>query len=113
MENHPENPSSNAIGGGVSEDSLKKAISDSGYPLQAVVADQLRKTFEASKIDAYLIQEEWPYLDGDTGTVPGLRPKYFRCSRGCDEPGDGGEQVFVIFRFADGGGDAVEAELAA
>ena len=43
----------------------------------------------------------------------GLRSKYFRCSRGCDESGDGGEQVFVVFGFADGGGDAVEAELAA
>ena len=40
---------------------------------------------------------------------PGLRPKYCRCSRGCDEPGDGGEQVFVVFGFADGGGGAVEA----
>jgi len=44
---------------------------------------------------------------------PGLRPKYFRCSRGCDESGDGGEQVFVVFGCADGCGDVAEAELAA
>lgn len=47
------------------------------------------------------------------GRKPGLRPKYCCCSRGCDEPGDGGEQPFVVFGFTDGGGDAVEAELAA
>jgi hypothetical protein len=47
------------------------------------------------------------------GFDPGLRPKYFPCSRSCDEPGDGGEQAFVVFGFADDGGDVAETELAA
>lgn len=72
MKMHSGNPSSNTIGAGVSEESLKQAINESGYPLQAVVADQLKKTFEASKVLSYLIQEEWPYIDGDTGTVRSL-----------------------------------------
>lgn len=43
--------------------------------------------------------------------MPGLRPKYFRCSQGRVEAGDGDEQVFVVFGFADGGGDVLEAGL--
>jgi hypothetical protein len=72
MKIHSDNPSSNAMGPGISEESLKQAINESGYPLQAVAADQLKKTFEASKLQSFLIQEEWPYIDSDTGTVRSL-----------------------------------------
>src|SRR5271169_1242553 len=67
MKMHSDNPSSNTIGAGISEESLKQAVKESGYPLQAVAADQLKRTFEASKIHSYLIKEEWPYIDDDTG----------------------------------------------
>jgi hypothetical protein len=43
----------------------------------------------------------------------GFRPKYFCCSRGCGETCQGRDQVFVVFGFADGGGYAGEAGLAA
>ena len=72
MKMHSDNPPGNAIGPGTSEESLKQAINESGYPLQAVAADQLQKTFAASKVQSFLIQEEWPYIDGDTGTVRSL-----------------------------------------
>ena len=60
------------------------------------------------------VRPAWPRnASMRAGRYSGLRPKYCRCSRGCDEPGDGGEQVFVVFGFADGGGGAVEAVLVA
>ena len=63
MKMHSDNPPGNAIGPGTSEESLKQAINESGYPLQAVAADQLQKTFAASKVQSFLIQEEWPYYE--------------------------------------------------
>jgi hypothetical protein len=59
MKSASDNPSSNVLGSGISEADLDKAINKSGYPLQLVVAQRL--------ID-FGIQEEWSYIDPDTGT---------------------------------------------
>jgi hypothetical protein len=51
-------PSLNPFGMGVKERDVFEAIKRSGYPLQTVIASQLRETFA--------VQEEWSYIDGDT-----------------------------------------------
>lgn len=58
MDTAPDNPTTNKIAPGVSEQSLAEAIEKSGYPLQTVVARTLRKSFS--------VQEEWSYIDGDS-----------------------------------------------
>ena len=52
------NPKSNSLGAGISERDVAGAISKSGYPLQTILANSLRQTFQ--------IQEEWSYIDRDT-----------------------------------------------
>ena len=82
--------------------------------------DVLRTTINMAPADDYgyttlaNLYLDWARsVSGSSPDEAGLRSKYCRCSRGCDEPGDGGEQVFVVFGFADGGGGAVEAVLVA
>jgi hypothetical protein len=57
----PSNPTSNNLPSELTEADILEAISDSGYPLQTIVADQLRSdSFEE-------VQQEWSYLDQDSG----------------------------------------------
>lgn len=49
------NPSSNRLGAGIRESDIRAAVDKSGYPLQTVIADMLRKSLG--------VQEEWSYVD--------------------------------------------------
>jgi len=61
MEGAPNNPATNKLGHGLTEAALQAAVSNSGYPLQAVVAGRLRPRFNVS--------QEWAYLDSDSGDL--------------------------------------------
>lgn len=67
MKTIDNNPPSNVLGPGITEDSLKSAISNSGYPLQTIVADYIRTELNAVLEWPYSIQQEWAYIDKDTG----------------------------------------------
>lgn len=54
-----KNVPSNAIGPGVNEGELLKAVSRSGYPLQTVIGARLLER-------DYRLLEEWPFVDEDT-----------------------------------------------
>ena len=58
MKCSPENPPSNRLTPGVSDEALQAAIQASGYPLQLQVAQSLSEKF--------YIQEEWSYIDRQT-----------------------------------------------
>jgi len=58
MKTTPNNPSTNKLGPGLTETDVLDAVSKSGYPLQAMVANHLRSQFH--------VQEEWSYIDKDT-----------------------------------------------
>jgi hypothetical protein len=60
MKTTPENPPSNILGSGASEQKVLDAISGSGYPLQLIVARHLSPIFT--------IEEEWSYVDSGTGS---------------------------------------------
>jgi hypothetical protein len=55
------NPTTNQIGAGISEEEIRVAVDESGYPLQIFVADILRQSFGVS--------EEWAFIDRDTGEL--------------------------------------------
>ncbi len=55
----PSNPQGNRLRPGISLDQIESAIRGSGYPLQTVVAAQLRESFS--------VEEEWAYTDRNTG----------------------------------------------
>lgn len=52
------NPKTNAIGAGITDEDVLVAIKKSGYPLQTIIASNLRPEFQ--------VQEEWSYIDRDT-----------------------------------------------
>lgn len=54
----------NALRAGVTEEMVADAITRSGYPLQTIVANELR--------DAFVVQEEWCYQDRDSGDLRAL-----------------------------------------
>jgi hypothetical protein len=58
MDQSAANPMTNQLGPGVSEDLVRHSVERSGYPLQAVAANLLRKRF--------WVQEEWCYVDRDS-----------------------------------------------
>lgn len=58
------NPESNVLSKGMSLEQLSEAVSTSGYPLQGVVAEQLRRDFG--------VQEEWSYIDRDSSALRAL-----------------------------------------
>lgn len=59
MEEHPNNPKSNKLGAGITEDFVKEAVSKSGYPLQTVIANLLAE-------QEFGVQEEWSYINPDS-----------------------------------------------
>lgn len=61
MKTVPHNPAANTLGAGVNDAMVEQAISASGYPLQLVVAQKLSGEFS--------IQEEWSFVDADTGSA--------------------------------------------
>lgn len=58
MKQSANNPSTNQLGNGLSEEAIATAVEKSGYPLQTIIANALRQSFH--------VQEEWSYLDKDT-----------------------------------------------
>ncbi len=61
MKQNSNNPKSNVLGSGLSDSDIEKAILKSGYPLQTVIADILRKDFYT--------QEEWSFIDPKTKEI--------------------------------------------
>lgn len=55
------NPSTNILTSGINEYRLNKAITSSGYPLQTIISNSLRKEFS--------VLDEWSYIDRDTGEL--------------------------------------------
>lgn len=73
LDSRSNNPSDNVMGAGISEEELRSAINASGYPLQAVVAERLSKAITAVNPEYLVsIQEEWSFIDSDTGSVRAL-----------------------------------------
>lgn len=58
MESPPANSATDPLGPGIKEKDLVEAIKRSGYPLQTVVARELRRNFK--------VQEEWSFIDSDS-----------------------------------------------
>jgi hypothetical protein len=58
MHSFKDNPATNVLGGGITEEQLNNAVLRSGYPLQTKVALELRKEFS--------VFEEWSFLDEKT-----------------------------------------------
>ncbi|MFD7403327.1 hypothetical protein ACFV7R_11770 [Streptomyces sp. NPDC059866] len=56
------------FGDGISEAALKAAIDKSGYLMQSTVVDKLSKHFPILGPNSF-IQEEWTYVDNDSGEV--------------------------------------------
>jgi hypothetical protein len=54
------NPETNNLGPGITDEQVLDAVRKSGFPLQTIIASQLRMDFH--------VQEEWSYVDADTGT---------------------------------------------
>ncbi|GAA1026731.1 hypothetical protein GCM10009557_05470 [Virgisporangium ochraceum] len=66
-----EKPPWATLEAGVTEEDLRTAITQSGFPLQAAVADVIESAIKAvSEPDAApVIQEEWAYLDRESGQI--------------------------------------------
>src|SRR5712691_9006269 len=61
----PNNPTSNQLGPGLTEDQVSAAVEKSGYPLQTIVGDLLR-TKPTGTDDKFRVQEEWSFVDRNT-----------------------------------------------
>lgn len=61
MKSGKDNPPANELRAGINEEQILSAIRRSGYPLQTIIADKLRKRFS--------IQEEWSFQDADSPTL--------------------------------------------
>jgi hypothetical protein len=61
MNGEPTNTPENQLGPGATEQQVFEAVRKSGYPLQTVIASSLRMDFS--------VQEEWSFLDNDTGAL--------------------------------------------
>jgi hypothetical protein len=65
LKSAPTNPGENQLGAGVVETDVIDAVVESGYPLQTIVGERLRADFE-------LVQDEWGFIDRDTGEARAL-----------------------------------------
>ena len=65
-----DNPSANRLPDHLSLDEIVDAVRQSGYPFQGRVADLLEELLEAPY--AATVQDEWSYVDTDTGTPRAL-----------------------------------------
>jgi hypothetical protein len=61
MNQAKNNPISNNINSGLNDSEIDNAILKSGYPLQTIIADKLRKEFYT--------QEEWSFIDSKTKEI--------------------------------------------
>jgi hypothetical protein len=62
MRSAPDNPKSNEIPPRLNEKELSELISKSGYPLQTVISNQLKKL-------SFRIEQEWTYMDSESEQV--------------------------------------------
>ncbi len=70
MKSAKYNPPTNYLRPGIDEEQILSAVQKSGYPLQTIIADKLRPTFD--------IQQEWSFKDSETA---GLRTLDIRAER--------------------------------
>jgi hypothetical protein len=61
MQSEPTNTPENVLRGGIAEKQILEAVRKSGYPLQTVIAGALQNDFG--------VQEEWSFVDNDTGVL--------------------------------------------
>lgn len=64
MKSAKDNPKTNNLNPGISEQDVELAIKKSGYPLQTIIANKLRKKFYC--------QEEWSFIDRKTKEIRSL-----------------------------------------
>lgn len=81
MQGSPLNTLQNILGAGLTEKQIEEAVRKSGYPLQTLIAASIRTDFA--------IQEEWSFVDSDTGVLRTLdiwaSRRMFRLDNG-DQP---------------------------
>lgn len=58
------NPATNILTPGISDNDVEQAIKKSGYPLQTIITNKLRKIF--------YVQEEWSFIDSKTKEIRSL-----------------------------------------
>jgi hypothetical protein len=61
MKSSKDNPTTNSLNPSVTDSDVENAIKKSGYPLQTVIANKLRKKFYC--------QEEWSFIDRKTKEI--------------------------------------------
>lgn len=64
METAPNNPESNRLNEGLTDEHVADCVVASGYPLQSIVSSVLRKSFS--------VQQEWSFIDSDTKELRAL-----------------------------------------
>lgn len=82
MDAPKNNPTTNTLPKGVTQDDILDAVRQSGYPLQLEVANELRTIFD--------VYEEWAFVDADTGCP---RTLDLFCERSLVKPGSDSPQV--------------------
>lgn len=65
MDHTADNPASNVLGPGLTENQVRVAVERSGYPLQTIVGNLLRSKPNANN-ENFCVQEEWSFVDPDT-----------------------------------------------
>src|SRR5258708_36050631 len=65
MKHGTENPPENVLPAGIVDAQIEEAVRRSGYPLQSVVAAAVRG-------QRFSVQQEWSYVDADTGGARSL-----------------------------------------
>ncbi|MDQ3823189.1 MAG: hypothetical protein M3321_08110 [Actinomycetota bacterium] len=78
MDQAVDNPASNILGPGIADADLIEAVRRSGYPLQTVVGEQLQADFR--------VQDEWGFIDRDTGEARALDLAASKWLWGPDQP---------------------------
>ena len=61
MKQTKDNPATNILGSGITGSDVDNAIQKSGYPLQTIIADMIRKEFRT--------QEEWSFIDSKSQEI--------------------------------------------
>lgn len=73
MKTAPNNPVTNKLGTGVTDEKIEEAVPKSGFPPQTRIAGLLSKEFD--------VREEWSYVDVDSKeerTIDILASKYYK-----------------------------------
>lgn len=66
-----DNPSTNRLGDGVTEEQVEDAVRRSGYPVQITVANMLRAA-TAGQPEGFTVQEEWCFVNEKTKDLRNL-----------------------------------------